>query len=203
MIVHSLLSEYRATNNYLIEIVPGKFVGIDIGTIEPTQISALMEERNGTLEGYFLTHAHGDHTIGIQALWEIYKMPIYCSEATAIDMNDSRKNYSIYSEDIPTFKYDLPCIHVEDGESIRFEDKIFKIMLTPGHSPGCIVVFHENAVFTGDFVMKDYKTPLNLPNSNRKDYGHSREKFVSHCANDKLTFYPGHGRPFSALSDIF
>jgi glyoxylase-like metal-dependent hydrolase (beta-lactamase superfamily II) len=203
MIVHTLISPYRLANNYLIEIESGKFIGIDIGNIDLSEITSIIELNNGVLLGYFLTHAHGDHTVGLQAMWDLHKMPIYCSKNTSLELNNPRKNFSIYAEEIPTFNYNLPFTIVEDDAVIFFEEKAFNIIETPGHSPGCIVVIHKKAVFTGDFIMKDFKTPLNLPNSSRVDYVVSREKFLQKIKGSEQTFYPGHGESFSSLKDIF
>ena len=203
MIVHTLICPYRLANSYLIEIESGKFIGVDIGDIDIVNVTSIIESNNGKLLGYFLTHAHGDHTFGIKKMWDLYRMPIYCSKNTSIDINNSRKNFSIYSEEIPSFQYDLPFHIIKEADKISFEGKTFTIMATPGHSPGCVVIKYQNIVFTGDFVMKDYKTPLNLPNSSRIEYIESREKFEIKFKDDNYIFYPGHGDLFNNLSDIF
>ena len=203
MTIHTLISPYRHANNYLIEIASGKFIGIDIGNINISHIKSILDAKKGHLLGYFLTHSHCDHTFGIQDLWDLYQMPIFCSKNTAIELNNPRRNFSIYSEEIPTFQYNLPFTIVEDNEVLFFDDKAFTVMLTPGHSPGCIIIKYEQAVFTGDFVMKDFKSPLNLPNSSRIDYLTSIDQFISKFIDCDYQFYPGHGQIFTSLNDIF
>lgn len=203
MIVYTLISPYRLANSYLIEIEPGKFVGVDIGNIAISEITSIIDVNCGTLLAYFLTHAHGDHTVGIKAIWDLYQMPIYCSQSAAYDINDSRKNFSIYSEEIATFQYNLKYTIVHDESIVKFDDKTFQISAVPGHSPGCIIIQYDDAIFTGDFVMKDFKTPLNLPNSSRADYAISIKKFFSKFENHKHTFYPGHGAAFCSLDNVF
>lgn len=203
MIVHTLISPYRLANSYLVEFEDGVFVGIDIGNIDLVEITSVIEAKNGNLAAYFLTHAHGDHTVGIKAMYELYKMPIYCSESAAADINNPRKNFSIYSEVISSFKYSLPFYSVVDGDDIDFGIHKFQIMTTPGHSPGCIVISINSFVFTGDFAMRDYKTPLNLPNSSREDYLLSFEKFKLKFANCSCTYFPGHGSSFTKIREVF
>jgi hydroxyacylglutathione hydrolase len=197
MIVHTLIAPYRIANNYLIEIEKGKFVGIDLGSINSKKITDIINANEGELVGYFLTHAHADHTVGIKEMWDLYQMPIFCSASAALDINNPRKNFSIYSEEIETFKYDLPFTIVADEEVVCLGLQSFQIISTPGHSPGCMVIVHENAIFTGDFAMADYKTPLTLPNSSREEYALSREKFSNYCADSEFILYPGHGRAFT------
>jgi hydroxyacylglutathione hydrolase len=203
VIVHTFICPYRLANSYLIEIESGKFIGVDIGNIDITEVTSIIESNKGKLLGYFLTHAHGDHTFGIKKMWDLYKMPIYCSKHTSIDINDSRRNFSAYSDGIQCFEYDLPFNVLADSDTVFFENHIFKVILTPGHSPGCMVVIFQDTVFTGDFIMKDFKTPLNLPNSSRLDYVDSKEKFYTKFKNFSCTYYPGHGDKFQCLNDIY
>jgi glyoxylase-like metal-dependent hydrolase (beta-lactamase superfamily II) len=203
VIIHTLISPYRQANSYLIEIEAGGFIGVDIGNVDISKIISIIEAKRGKLLGYFLTHAHGDHTIGIEAIWNLYQMPIYCSESTALDLNNPRKNFSIYSAEIATFKYDLEFTLVVDNDMIIFGDNVVTVISVPGHSPGCISLLCKNSVFTGDFIMRDFKTPLNLPNSCRDDYAKSLEKFRLKCSDYNCTFFPGHGQIFTALSEIF
>lgn len=202
MIIHRFISPYRDCNNYLLEIEEGKFVGIDIGSLDINTIRDYIDRNSGELMGYFLTHAHGDHTVGIKKMWELYQMPIFCSGDASVEINNPRKNFSIYSEEIETFKYDLPFTVVEDQQVVSLQGKEFKVLSSPGHSPGCIVVIYENVAFTGDFAMADFKTPLTLPSSSKTEYATSRDKFRQFCADKKLTFYPGHGRIFTKLDEV-
>jgi glyoxylase-like metal-dependent hydrolase (beta-lactamase superfamily II) len=201
MKIHRLISPYRQTNNYLIEISAGKFIGIDIGDIEIDKITKIVSDGNGEILAYFLTHSHADHCIGINKLLEIYKMPIYCSENCGNEIMNARKNLSFYSEEIPTFEYDLPYIPIIDDDLIEIDDYLIRVFLVPGHTTGCATFFLNGVLFTGDFLMLNHKTPLNFPNSNKEKYKDSITKILNLDLTIE-TIYPGHGESFRSFNEI-
>jgi len=201
MKIQRLISPYRQTNNYLIEISAGKYIGIDIGDIEIDKITKIVSDGNGEILAYFLTHSHADHCIGINKLWEIYKMPIYCSENCGNEIMNARKNLSFYSEEIPTFEYDLPYIPIIDDDLIEIDDYLIRAFLVPGHTTGCATFFLNGVLFTGDFLMLNHKTPLNFPNSNKEKYKDSITKILNLDLTIE-TIYPGHGESFRSFNEI-
>jgi len=201
MNVYCLISPYRKTNNYLIEISPRKFIGIDIGNIDVSKIDNILHYNGGTLVAYFVTHAHADHCIGLEEIYERYRIPIYCSEMCAKEMNNSRSNFSFYSDEIPSFEYNIPVKKLIHKQKIIIEEIEIEAIAVPGHSAGCMAYFLENQLFTGDFLMLKDKTPLNFPNSSKKDYLESLKQlnFIKQRIN---VYYPGHGDKFHQLEDI-
>lgn len=202
MIIHKFISPYRDCNNYLIEFENNNYIGIDIGSIDVESITSVINRNSGNLLAYFLTHAHGDHTVGIQQMWDMYQMPVYCSADTAADLKNCRKNFSLYSAEIPTFEYNLPVTVVSDEQEVIIGSEMVTILSTPGHSPGCTVFVVKDNIFTGDFAMADFKTPLTLPNSSKSAYSLSVEKFRNFCIGKKLTFHPGHGNIFTNIDQV-
>lgn len=201
MKVTRLVSPYRNTNNYLIEIAHRKFIGIDIGNIKAEVIQKFIADNGAELLGWFLTHAHADHCIGINQLYEHFEMPIYCSLQCAKEISDSRKNFSFYSDEIPTFEYHLPFSILSDNE-IRVIEKIeITSFHVPGHSSGCMAFGINKYLFTGDFLMREHKTPLNFPNSNKRDYANSLKKIISMNSNFEC-YYSGHGESFNTIFEV-
>ena len=178
-------------------MVENKYVGIDIGNLETGLVEQFLDENNGLLIAYCLTHAHADHTYGIKKMYETYKMPIYCSENCANEINNSKRNFSLYTDEIDTFEYDLPYTHVGNESKIEIDKIEMQVCLVPGHSPGCVVFSLGNAIFTGDFLMAEYPTPLNFPNSSKADFNNSLRSFARFLENKEgVVIYPGHGKSF-------
>jgi len=71
----------------------------------------------------------------------------------------------------------------------------FTFISTPGHSPGSVCIFTKDAVFTGDTLLNNTKTPLTFPHSNRNDYANSIQKLKT-LLKPGITVYPGHGEAF-------
>jgi len=196
-----LVSPYQKTNNYLVEILPNKFIGIDIGSIGIEPINQELKKTDGKLLAYFITHAHADHCIGIKEIYETYQMPIFCSEKCASDMGNSRKNFSIYSSEIPTFEYKLPFELLVDNQIVNLDGFEIQAISVPGHTIGCMAFKVSNSLFSGDFLMLKHKTPLNFPDSNKDDYQQSVIKMIS-MDNQIDTYFSGHGEPFSSIKEL-
>jgi len=58
-----------------------------------------------------------------------------------------------------------------------------------------VCIFTKDAVFTGDTLLNNTKTPLTFPHSNRKDYANSIQKLKT-LLNPGMTIFPGHGEAF-------
>lgn len=196
MNVHCLISPYRKTNNYLVEISPKKFIGIDIGNINLDLVHDIIGVNNGALLAYFITHAHADHALGLKGLYSNYDIPIFCSDMCAIELGDAKRNFSYYSDDITTFEYKFPYVLLKDEAIVTLEHVQIHCHHVPGHSPGCMAYGIGDILFTGDFLMKHYKTPLNFPNSSKLNYKTSLSKISSRYCCKSIQCYSGHGDTF-------
>ena len=43
---------------------------------------------------------------------------------------------------------------VRGGEQLRFDDAVFTVIATPGHSPGSVMYLYREVLFTGDSLMR-------------------------------------------------
>ncbi len=121
------------TDNYiwaLKDAQTGKVVVIDPGESEP--VLAMLNEHGCTLAGILITHHHGDHTNGLEALLA-------------------------HAGEIPVFGSHLslnPFInhHVKDNEVIHCAHVRCRTMAIPGHTLDHTAYYSEqdNLVFTGD-----------------------------------------------------
>ena len=122
-------------------------------------------------------------------------LPVYCSQMTAVNIGDSKNNFSKYIGEIKTFELDVVTQVLCDNESFTIGAMEFLFMETPGHSPGGACIFTSDAVFTGDNILNQMKAPLNFPHSNKKQYDISLIK-IKKQLKPGMTIFPGHGEPF-------
>lgn len=87
-----------------------------------------------------LTHAHPDHRHGASAMQEIYKLPIYMAADEKALFDD------LYFE----------TTDVRNGETLELEPFGFKVISTPGHTPGSVCYYDENhgVLFSGDTLFR-------------------------------------------------
>jgi glyoxylase-like metal-dependent hydrolase (beta-lactamase superfamily II) len=106
-----------------------------------------------------LTHAHGDHALGARRLRELTGARVHAGAGDAEVLRRGGPREALFSvfampqETHPT-PIDAP---LEDGEEIRLGEARFRVIATPGHTPGSVCYLLERdglrILFTGDTVM--------------------------------------------------
>jgi glyoxylase-like metal-dependent hydrolase (beta-lactamase superfamily II) len=86
--------------------------------------------------------------------------------------------------------------YIHHGEIIEFGNDSFKVLATPGHSPGSVCFYNEAQSFLigGDLIFMDGVGRTDLPGSNPQDLIQS---IITHIfpLPDAVTIYSGHGEP--------
>lgn len=120
------------------------------GPQEEKQFFDSLEKNGLTPCAILLTHAHFDHIFGVYDLQKKYGIPVYMDPA----------DKEIYSTDMkisgkmgfPAFSTDWEITPVADGQILNLAGFQFKVITTPGHSPGSVCYWceKEEFVLTGD-----------------------------------------------------
>ena len=138
------------------------------------------------------THCHLDHVFGNNYVSETYGLTahIHPNEQIVLD----RLPEAAAKWGVPTDAYKGPIQYIQEGEMIQFGTDQFKVLLTPGHSPGSVCFYHAEQDFMigGDLIFKDGVGRTDLPGANPSDLIKSiREQIFP--LPDSLTIYSGHG----------
>lgn len=142
-----------------------------------------------------LTHGHPDH---FAALAELKK-------ATGAEVLVHREDAEIL--ELPpmvffgaTFPQPPPADRLlKDGDTITLGELVFKVIHTPGHTPGSICLLTDGVLFSGDTLFNYGIGRYDLP-------GGSLEKLMDSLHRKVLTLpdgtkvYPGHG-PETTIGD--
>ena len=54
------------------------------------------------------------------------------------------------------------------GEQLEFDGASFKVIATPGHSPGSVMYLYKDVLFTGDSLMRKKDGVAIVPSLSRK-----------------------------------
>jgi len=124
-----------------------KAMVIDPGD-EPDRIMAVVKDGNLSLEYIVCTHAHFDHVGAVPDIKDETGAKIVIHKDELEIYQGARDMAAFWGYDISPLPE--PDMLVEDGDEIRLGALSFRVLHTPGHSPGGMCLFGAGAVVTGD-----------------------------------------------------
>jgi glyoxylase-like metal-dependent hydrolase (beta-lactamase superfamily II) len=151
------------------------------------EIRRAIDESGLEINVIVLTHGHSDH---IAALRDIQDKT---GAEVAIHSEDSD-----FLETSSQFGISYRTPHPPDrllgeGDIIDIGDLKFKVIHTPGHTPGGICLLAGNKVFTGDTLFRRGIGTTLMPGSSRSQLIESIQTRLM-ALPDETIVYPGHGR---------
>ena len=170
-------------------------VVIDPG-LEPGKIIDELAERKLTPVAILLTHGHADHIGGNQAMKDAYpQCPIYIGRGEADFLTDPVLNLSRkHGADVISPEADYL---LDEGDVVDHAGFQFRILDTPGHSPGHIIYVCDDEqpfVFGGDVLFQGGIGRTDFPNGSFADLKSSiQDKMFK--LHDETYVFTGHGDP--------
>jgi len=176
------------TNCYLVTPKGGEESMIIDPGAEPERI--LSQVRGLNVRYIINTHGHSDHIGANRAIKEVSGAKILIHRDDASMLTYPRENLSLlWSQEITSPPADRL---LEGGEKIRLDGISWKVIHTPGHSPGGISLLGDNWLFSGDTLFARSVGRTDLPGSSWEVLLESiRKNFLT--LDDHVIVYPGHG----------
>lgn len=146
-----------------------------------------------TLKYILLTHAHLDHTFGIDHLREFYGAPVlgHKDDAPLAQMRDDQARRFHLPVKLGPMEIDR---FVDRRSSLNLGHERIEVIETPGHSPGgvCYYIPESRMVLTGDTLFRGSIGRTDLPGGSMYQLVRSiRERLF--LLPDDTKVYPGHG----------
>lgn len=138
------------------------------------------------------THAHFDHLLALDELRATTRAPFVLHADEAPMLAGASLGARLFGF---VFKQPAPPEQlVREGDEVRVGSLAFRVLHTPGHSPGGMCLLHDRIVFVGDTLFQGGIGRTDLPGG---DYGtlmrSIRDKLLT--LPDDTIVYPGHGDP--------
>lgn len=158
-------------------------------------LEAVLAQERCRLEFIALTHEHHDHIGSLNEIRTRWEIPVMASEVCSQRMMNPKTNLSAFHHP-GGFPVDAADVlvgshagsHAWRGLAVGFHP-------TPGHTPGSICISVENRLFSGDTLILDTPTIVNLPGGSREDLTHSLAFLFSRFDGNTIV-HPGHGPSF-------
>ena len=183
-------------NCYVVSDDSGEAVVIDAGCFYPEEKQMLKDylfDNNLTLKHVLCTHLHLDHIFGNPFLFQEYGLQPEGGQQDEFWLDQASsmaRNFGfLYEEKQPAL-----CRYINHNDTITFGDTTLKAIHVPGHSPGSIVYYCEEAAcaFAGDVLFQGSIGRADLQGGNFEEL---REGISSRLFTlpEQTRIYPGHG----------
>lgn len=175
----------------------GEAAIIDCGCFEEREwnrIKDYIESEKLTLKHVLLTHAHFDHVYGLRYVERDYGMYPYLHSmdaeqyAHSLDMLVQFMGVRLPGE--------LPAIggYLQDGQELKIGTTSFRVIHTPGHTPGgiCFYCETEGVLFSGDTLFQGSIGRTDFPGGSMQiEIESVRERLLT--LPDSVRVMTGHG----------
>lgn len=173
-------------------IIADKGEAVIVDPSDPDRVISVINENKLKARFIILTHGHFDHITGVDALVNQYPgLKVFIHPADHDKLTDPAKNAAaLFGADVRV-KSDKSALTEKDV--VKIGDTEIKVIETPGHTDGSIVLVVGSNLFSGDTLFKGSVGRTDLPTSSQEALLQSLKKIIA--LPDHLNVYPGHGEP--------
>jgi glyoxylase-like metal-dependent hydrolase (beta-lactamase superfamily II) len=182
-------------NTYVVYNETGECCIIDPGCYFGNERNELKEfiQTSGLTPKYLLnTHCHLDHVFGNKFIHETWGLTLHLHEKEK-PLLEYAPTFAV-SWGLPFDNYKGDLIFLREGDTIALGNDAFRVLFTPGHSPGHIAFYCQAQQFVlgGDVLFRESIGRTDLPGGNF-------ETLIASIRNqlfvlpDETVVFPGHG----------
>ncbi len=179
-----VLGPYQ-TNVYVVSDGSATFV-VDPAS-DAKKIAAALGGRK--LDAIVLTHRHSDHVAAAAELRSLTGATVIASAIDA-DMICGDKPVPRDDQKFPACPVDQRVNH---GDVVKIGNMPWKVISTPGHTEGSVVLLCENYLFVGDTVFQGSIGRTDLEGGDSRKMDESLRKFAALPVPAEAQVLPGHG----------
>jgi hydroxyacylglutathione hydrolase len=180
------------TNCYIVTADNGDIAVIDPGDDPDKILNRIRDKEN--VKYIFATHGHIDHVGALLAVKKNCPKAKVFLPKKDIRFSPKPKIWGVLSEvTLPTI--DIKYTDLKEGKNIPFGSDQFRVIRTPGHTPGSVCLLLDHALFSGDTLFYRSLGTTQFPGGDDKMLTKSKKK-LSKLPPDTIV-YPGHLRETS------
>lgn len=150
-----------------------------------------------TPDAILLTHGHFDHVWGVERLLAKFSVPVYMHPADRTILEDGASAFR-GMQSLKMLRHDFPTVDVADGDVVTTGGVEWKVIATPGHTPGGVCYWSEenNLLLSGDTL---FAGSIGRSDLKGGDYDVLMASIKEKLLNlpGETDVLPGHGQPTS------
>jgi glyoxylase-like metal-dependent hydrolase (beta-lactamase superfamily II) len=156
---------------------------------EPDRIQEMIQSSGLRVKYIVCTHTHFDHVGAIPELEESTGAAI-AIHRDELDIYRAAKDmgrlWGFALDSLPE-----PDRFLKEGDELHIGKLSFTVLHTPGHSPGCICLYGEGLLFTGDTIFAGSVGRTDFPGGSLNRLKESFKRLLELPENTRVL--PGHG----------
>jgi len=184
------------TNCYIVWDEDKTCAVVDCGG-EAQKVAQFLEEKGLTPSHLLLTHGHGDHIGGVEGFLKRYPQVKVALAREDLELIGDRVKSMAEACGCEESSFE-PDIFPEEGDVIFVGKMRFRVLKTPGHTPGGVTYVKDNLLFTGDTLFQGSMGRTDLYGGDEAAMMASLRRFGEF--QGYYIVLPGHG-PASNLED--
>ncbi len=161
---------------------------------EPEKLKKVAKEAGVTIKEMWLTHGHLDHAGAAEDLRTEWGAPVIGPhEDDLFWLEQIEASYAKYG--MPGMGKDVvPDRYLKDGDVLKLGSTEFKVVHTPGHTPGHVVIYNQDLkiAFVGDVLFRGSIGRTDFPRGDHATLIKSIKEKLWPLGSD-MRFIPGHG----------
>lgn len=180
-----VVSQYQS-NSYLVSDDYGVGLIVDAGG-DGDGIVAAAQKAGVEVKMLVLTHGHFDHIGAVREVKEATCCTVAIHEDDAGKLGRFSLNTIITRTVAPA-----PERLLRDGDEIEVGELRFRVLHTPGHTPGGICIYGHGVAFTGDTLFRRSVGRTDMPRGSHSELLRSIQSKLL-VLPDETVVLPGHG----------
>ena len=147
---------------------------------KPDAIQGACEKKGLKIAALLLTHGHFDHVGAVPELGKRLGCPVYMNERE-LQMPESLTNGPLYYTD-----------NYDEGDELTLAGLHFRVLATPGHTPGSVCLDFGDHLFTGDTLFARSMGRTDLAGGSEEQMQQSLLRLARLHKDGECAIHPGH-----------
>lgn len=195
MIIKTLTLGVFSCNNYLIMCEETNDAVLIDASGDYDVTMQVANSMNANLKYIFHTHGHLDHISGDIELKAKAGAKIFIHKGDQDLVKKFKDQLMMFG--LPDMEIPVIDEYINDGQTLKVGKLEFKVIHTPGHTPGCVCFLVDDMLFSGDTLFRESVGRTDLHGGSYEQIGNSiKNKLFT--LDDDIKVFPGHG-PTSSI----